>query len=168
MQESTVKSAMSMGERAGRVLRSRLPHRSEIGTGPPMLVEGVYTMLEIGTHAATAGRKGSRWRRARAACLAAGEASGTPCYGCRQPINYALGRIAPRHPQAPTAHHVHELWQGGHPLDPANLVPCHYGCNARLSNKLRRSFRRVGRRGILAGVSPLAAALADPITSRQW
>jgi hypothetical protein len=126
-------------------------------------------MLEIGTsYGATAGRKGSRYRRARAACLAAGEASGTPCYGCQRPINYELGRIAPRHPMAPTAHHIHELWQGGHPLDPANLAPCHYGCNSRLSGQLRGTLRRHRRQGAHAELPPLLMALADPVTSRQW
>ena len=126
-------------------------------------------MLAIGrVFSPTAGHKGSAYRRARAACLADGEARGTPCYGCRQPINYALGRIAPRHRMAPTAHHITELWMGGHPLDPANLAPCHYGCNARLSNQLRRAVRRGVRQNTATGLTGIAAALSDPITSRQW
>lgn len=117
-------------------------------------------MLEIGpSYGASAGRKGSRWRRLRAQCLAVGEANGTPCYGCGQPMTYQwVGN--PRHPMAPTVHHVIELWQGGDPHDPANHVPCHFGCNVKLSNRARR--------GVRVMVLTAATALADPMTSRQW
>lgn len=95
-----------------------------------------------------AGRKGSRWRRAQALCLGTGEALGTPCYGCRGRIDYSMRRTNPRHSMAPTVHHIIELWLGGDPYDPANLVPCHLGCNVRLSNDLRRRLghRRAPRR----------------------
>jgi hypothetical protein len=65
---------------------------------------------------------------------------------------------------APSVHHIHELWQGGHPLDPANLTPCHYGCNSRISNQARRAVYTARH----LGVYTTAQALADPLTSRQW
>jgi hypothetical protein len=133
-----------------------------------MSSQEVYTVLAVGTsHTATAGRKGSRWRRARAVCLAAGEANGTLCYGCQRPIQYHWTGN-PRHPMAPTVHHITELWMGGDPLDPTNHVPCHYGCNSRLSGQLRRALRHAGRCGVHVELSPLMAALTDPVTSRQW
>jgi len=86
----------------------------------------------------SAGRKGHRWYKAQNACLEAGELNATPCYGCGGRIDYGLRKINPRHPMAPTVHHIVELWIGGDPMDPANHTPCHFGCNVRLSNDLRR------------------------------
>jgi hypothetical protein len=121
-------------------------------------------MLALGqTYSPTIGHKGARYRRARAQCLATGEANNTPCYGCQRPIQYRWTG-SPRHPLAPTAHHIVELWQGGHPLDPDNLAPCHYGCNSRLSNAARRLVYTTRREGVYTA----AQALADAMTSRQW
>lgn len=108
------------------------------------------------------GRKGSRWRRAQAACMSAGEAYRLPCALCRLPINYELTKALPNHRMAGTAHHVQGLAQGGDPLDPSNLVPAHRGCNTRESNRIR---------GIIArwGVVPARPARpAVPLTSRRW
>jgi 5-methylcytosine-specific restriction endonuclease McrA len=84
-----------------------------------------------------AGRRGSRWRRAQAQCMANGAATNTPCYLCHQPINYHFTRYYPLHSMAGTAHHIIGLAQGGDPLDPTNLAPAHRGCNTRHSNRLR-------------------------------
>jgi hypothetical protein len=53
-----------------------------------------------------AGRRGSRWRRAQAQCMANGAANNTPCYLCHQPINYHFTRYYPLHSRAGTAHHI--------------------------------------------------------------
>jgi 5-methylcytosine-specific restriction endonuclease McrA len=89
-----------------------------------------------------AGRKGSRWRRAQALCMATGEATHTPCWICRRPIDYELTRARPPHRLADTAHHIIGLAQGGDPLDPDNLTPAHRGCNTSASNRLRGTARR--------------------------
>lgn len=94
--------------------------------------------------------KGSRWRRAQAACLAAGAARGTLCYGygrvphCPGIIDYTGSRWPPNHRLAATVHHIKELWQGGDPLDPANHAPAHRGCNTRLSLRARAEAIRNG------------------------
>lgn len=121
-------------------------------------------MLAVGgSYGVSAGRKGARWRRMRAQCLALGAANGTPCYGCQEPIDYAWTG-SPRHPRAPTVHHIQELWLGGDPYDPANHTPCHFGCNSRISNQLRRVVYTTRHEAVYT----CAAALADPITSRNW
>ncbi|MGH3810412.1 MAG: HNH endonuclease [Pseudonocardiaceae bacterium] len=91
----------------------------------------------------TAGRKGSRWRRAQAHCMAMGEARRTPCALCGQPIHYEFTKLRPLHRLAGTAHHIIGLAQGGDPLDPANLAPAHRGCNTIESNRIRRLAREV-------------------------
>lgn len=69
--------------------------------------------------------------------MADGEARGTPCFPCHQPINYEFTRWHPLHRLAGTAHHITGLAQGGDPLDPANLAPAHRGCNSREGNRHR-------------------------------
>jgi len=96
------------------------------------------------------GRKGARWRKAQALCMARGEAQGLPCWGCGRPIDYAFSRLYPQHRMAGTAHHIVGLEQGGHPYDQRNLAPCHRGCNTSISNQLRAKSRPALR------------------TSRQW
>lgn len=83
------------------------------------------------------GRKGSRWRRAQAECMANGAANGAPCVLCGQPIDYHLTCVLPLHRLAGTVHHLIGLAQGGDPLDPWNLAPAHRGCNTRESNRTR-------------------------------
>lgn len=99
------------------------------------------------------GRKGSRWRKAQALCMATGQAQCQPCCLCGQPIDYGFTKRYPHHRLAGTAHHIIGLAQGGDPLDPANLAPAHRGCNTRESNRIR-----AGR--------PAARRFA--VTSRQW
>jgi hypothetical protein len=77
------------------------------------------------------GRTGSRWCRAAAECLAYGELNRIPCFFCQLPVDYELTRLNHRHRLAATVHHIHGLAQGGHPTDPANLVPAHRHCNCR-------------------------------------
>lgn len=74
--------------------------------------------------------------------MAKGEAEGIPCYLCHKPINYELTRVLPLHSQAGTTHHIIGLAQGGNPVDPANLVPAHRGCNTREGNRIRGLQRR--------------------------
>lgn len=115
----------------------------------------------------SAGRKGSRWRRAQDACLDAGETNGTPCYGCRGRIDYTLRRVCSNHRLAPTVHHIAELWVGGDPYDAGNLAPCHRGCNSRLSNDLRRLLRA---RGITKVHRDMARVVwgDSTLASRSW
>src|SRR5262245_63744514 len=51
------------------------------------------------------GRRGARWRRAQAQCMANGEANGAPCCLCHLPIDYEFTRYYPLHSMAGTAHH---------------------------------------------------------------
>ena len=83
-------------------------------------------------------RSGYRWRKARAAILAASDI----CWLCG-------------HPGADTVDHVIELDRGGPELDPANLRPAHgkknpvtgcpgnYGRGAAYGNRLRRPRTRL-------------------------
>ncbi|MGH9914770.1 MAG: HNH endonuclease [Pyrinomonadaceae bacterium] len=100
------------------------------------------------------GRRGSRWRTARSACMAAAEFVRAPCFLCGRAIDYDFTRMYPRHRLAGTVHHVVGLAQNGDPLDPANLAPAHMACNTRESNRLRAgkpSMRRI-----------------PPLNSRRW
>lgn len=38
--------------------------------------------------------------------------------------------VRPMHPMSRSLHHIVSPWDGGHPTDPANLVPAHLGCNS--------------------------------------
>lgn len=86
------------------------------------------------------GRQGSRWRRARLACIAEGERNQSACYLCGKPIDYPLAQQRPRSAMAATAHRITALELGGNPLDPANLAPAHKGCNTADANKQRATI----------------------------
>lgn len=79
--------------------------------------------------------KGSAWQAARAKALR----GATTCHICLRPLDrdaYTGQFIYKgRHPLAPSVDHVIPVSRGGDPYDPANLRPCHYGCNARRGNR---------------------------------
>lgn len=54
-------------------------------------------------------------------CLAVERRGGT------REIVFGLRR---NHPLGPSLDHIVKLQDGGHPTDPANLRPAHYGCNS--------------------------------------
>jgi 5-methylcytosine-specific restriction endonuclease McrA len=73
-------------------------------------------------------RRTRQWRDlAKAACP-----PGSVCYRCRKPILFGLRH---GHPLGPSADHVIALDRGGAPFDPANIAPCHHGCNSAKGNR---------------------------------
>lgn len=68
------------------------------------------------------------WQKFRAGILATAAEADQPCWICRQPIDYTLRG---RQPAAPSLDHLVPRFLGGELLDPANVIPCHFGCNSR-------------------------------------
>ncbi|MBK0418290.1 HNH endonuclease [Leucobacter sp. CSA1] len=81
--------------------------------------------------------KGDTWDRERAALRTTAQRSNTPCWICRQPIDW---NAAPRTPRSFSADHVTPTSLGGDPLRRANLKPAHYGCNSSRGNTTRGQF----------------------------
>lgn len=85
---------------------------------------------------------GSRWQRITAPSRQAWANLGLPCALCNRPIDYTLDA---RSRWGLTVDHRVPLWEGGHPVDPANWQPAHRSCNssrgAREGNALRRPNR---------------------------
>lgn len=74
------------------------------------------------------GRGGRLWRRlVRDLCP-----PGSYCEveACRAPTREIVFGLRHNHPLGPSLDHIVPLSQGGHPTDPANLRPAHFGCNA--------------------------------------
>jgi 5-methylcytosine-specific restriction endonuclease McrA len=82
------------------------------------------------------GRSGTAWLRVQARVFA----EETDCWWCGRYVDQSLdGR---RHPMGKTVDHVQELWEGGDPLDRANLRLAHRRCNTAKSNRRRAGARR--------------------------
>lgn len=71
-------------------------------------------------------------------------AQGAPCAICGRPIDYALGMVTdPRtgrrrpHPASFVIDEIVPVSRGGDPLDPANVRPAHWICNARRGDGAR-------------------------------
>lgn len=58
---------------------------------------------------------------------------GSICYLCGGNILFGLRR---GHRWGPSVDHIVPLELGGAPLDPANCLPCHVGCNAAKGDRL--------------------------------
>lgn len=76
------------------------------------------------------GRGGRTWRRLVKELCPPGSYCQVP--RCLYP---ELGRVIVfglrrNHPHGPSLDHIIDLQYGGHPTDPANLRPAHFGCNA--------------------------------------
>lgn len=82
-----------------------------------------------------AGRSGAAWTAVRKRVFS----EETHCWWCRKWVNQALPRT---HPMSRTADHVHPLWQGGDPLDRANLRLAHRRCNTARNNTLMAEARQ--------------------------
>jgi 5-methylcytosine-specific restriction endonuclease McrA len=80
------------------------------------------------------GRSGTAWLRVQAQVYA----EETHCWWCRKWVNQELPRT---HPMSRTVDHLLELWQGGDPLDRANLRLSHRRCNSAKSQKQRHPRR---------------------------
>lgn len=72
------------------------------------------------------------------------KARGEPCAICGRPIDYSLGMVVdPRtgrtrpHPFSFVLDEIVPVSQGGDPLDPANVQPAHWVCNARRGDGTR-------------------------------
>lgn len=83
------------------------------------------------------GRSGTAWLKVQAQVYE----EETHCWWCRQWVDQSLSR---RHPMSRTVDHIHEMWQGGDPLDRSNLRLAHRRCNSRKSIEARTRAR--GRR----------------------
>lgn len=76
-------------------------------------------------------RRSRQWREAaRRACP-----PGSICYLCGKPVVHGL---RPNHPLGPSVDHIVPLELGGHPFDPANLAPCHFGENSAKGARVHR------------------------------
>jgi 5-methylcytosine-specific restriction endonuclease McrA len=84
------------------------------------------------------GRSGTAWLTVQAQVYA----EETHCWLCRKHVDQELPRT---HPMSRTVDHIHEMWQGGDPLDRQNCRLAHRRCNTIKSNRLRgRSRPRTG------------------------
>lgn len=74
------------------------------------------------------GRGGRQWRRLVKELCPPGSLCLIPeCKAASREIVFGL---RPNHPLGPSLDHIVDLQYGGHPTDPANLRPAHFGCNA--------------------------------------
>ncbi len=78
------------------------------------------------------GRQGRQWRRLVKELCPPGSLCEIPecrvvAAGGTRDIVFDL---RPNHPLGPSLDHIIDLQYGGHPTDPANLRPAHFGCNA--------------------------------------
>ncbi|MFI6249035.1 HNH endonuclease [Streptomyces sp. NPDC051016] len=80
-------------------------------------------------------RSGRPWLRLQAQVYA----EETDCWICHRYVDQALP--AQTHPMGRTVDHVHPLWQGGEPLDRANVRLAHRRCNTIRNNRLRAAQR---------------------------
>lgn len=85
------------------------------------------------------GRGGRVWRRLVKELCPPGSVCGI-CAGAKGPIRFGL---RPNHPLGPSLDHIVDLQYGGHPTDPDNLRPAHFGCNA--GKRSRRPAARASR-----------------------
>ncbi|QIK83099.1 HNH endonuclease [Sanguibacter sp. HDW7] len=90
------------------------------------------------------GRSGHAWRMLVAQLCPPG--SYCEVAVCYAPTREILFGLRPRHPLGPSLDHVVEMWEGGDPEDPANLVPAHLTCNVRKSNARRAQARTQAER----------------------
>jgi hypothetical protein len=72
------------------------------------------------------GRGGRKWRRLVKELCPPGSVC-CICGGAKGPILFGLRH---NHPLGPSLDHIVDLQFGGHPTDPRNLRPAHFGCNA--------------------------------------
>lgn len=71
-------------------------------------------------------RSSAEWKRLVAQyCV-----EGVTCSICHGAKGEVLFGLRPRHPLGPSLDHVVPLDRGGHPTDPGNLAPAHFGCNS--------------------------------------
>ena len=78
------------------------------------------------------GREGRLWRRLVKELCPPGSLCEIPeckaaARGLTREIVFGLRR---NHPLGPSLDHIVDLQYGGHPTDPANLRPAHFGCNS--------------------------------------
>jgi len=77
------------------------------------------------------GRQGRTWRRlVQQLCPPGSVCQATPCRYLRETDGLILFGLRHNHPWGPSLHHLVSPLDGGHPTDPRNLVPAHFGCNA--------------------------------------
>lgn len=74
------------------------------------------------------GRSGRQWRRLVRELCPPGSVCEIP--ECKAPTREIVFGLRRNHPLGPSLDHVVPLHLGGHPTDPANLRPAHFGCNA--------------------------------------
>jgi hypothetical protein len=74
----------------------------------------------------------TRAARAAADCLVDNGASGTPCWICGRPLNYALPK---KHRLAAVAYLT-----GGDPTEPSDLAPAHRECNDKATQRNSRQW----------------------------
>lgn len=84
------------------------------------------------------GRSGTKWNALRKRVFE----EETHCWWCHKWVNQSLPRT---HPMSRTADHVLPLWQGGPPLDRANVRLAHRRCNTARNNALMAEARQTQR-----------------------
>lgn len=77
------------------------------------------------------GRQGRAWRRlVKLLCPPGAYCQVDPCRYEVETGRLIVFGLRRNHPMGPSLHHLTSPLDGGHPTDPRNLVPAHFGCNA--------------------------------------
>lgn len=100
------------------------------------------------------GRRGRQWRRLVKEYCPPGSYCQRPV--CLYPelnrvIVFGLRR---NHPHGPSLDHIVPLHRGGHPTDPRNLRPAHFGCNAAWRLDEKPPAPRLTSRAVVPVVTP--------------
>lgn len=110
------------------------------------------------------GRTGHAWRKTEHLL----RYPGVRCHWCGHVIDIRRpedGGPPHRSPPSFSRDHIVKLEDGGHPTDPANQRPMHFGCNSQRENAVRRA--RLNRGPHNTGAHSEGAPLGVP-TSRRW